>query len=189
MLNLFNVTSRRLKIVLLVSIAVLLVCHKSHAGSIPSSYQLIAYQHQIPAAILYAVALAESGKRLKSGKFRAWPWTLNIAGRPKRYATRKETYKAIRYFMRQGISSIDIGLLQVNWHWHKKKLRNTWLALDPVFNTRTGAKILQQAYAIKGNWPEAIGHYHSPGTKPQQKRRAVNYSRRVMKHYKRITGQ
>jgi hypothetical protein len=157
------------------------------AANIPPRYQQIAYQHQIPGAILYAVALAESGMVLKSGKFRAWPWTLNVAGKPKRYKTRKEAWKAIRYFMKQGIRSIDIGLLQVNWHWNGNKLGNTWTALDPVFNAKTGAKILQQAFAIKRNWPEAIGHYHSPGKKPGQKYRANKYSKRVMKHYKRIT--
>lgn len=172
---------------ILLFFCILLVGREANATNIPPSYQRIAHQYDVPGAILYAVALTESGMALKSGRFRAWPWTLNVAGKPKRYATRKAAWIAIRYFMRQGVRSIDIGLLQVNWLWNGDKLGNTWAALDPIFNTRTGAKILQQAFAIKGNWPEAVGHYHSPGKKPGQQYRAKKYSNRVMKHLRRIT--
>ncbi len=172
---------------ILLFLSILLVGWEAQATNIPPKYQQIAYQYQIPGVILYAVALAESGMVLKSGKFRAWPWTLNVAGKPKRYSTRKEAWKAIQYYMAQGVRSIDIGLLQVNWLWNGDKLGNTWSALDPVFNAKTGAKLLHEAFVIKGNWPEAVGHYHSPGKKWKQQYRAKKYSKRVMKHYKRIT--
>lgn len=157
------------------------------AEAIPLRYQQIAYHYQIPASILYAVALTESGKKIKTGLFRPWPWTLNVAGQAKRYKTRREAWQAIEHYLSQGIRSIDIGLLQINWRWNKAELRNnTWQALDPLFNAQTGARLLRNAYRAKGNWPHAIGHYHSPGQKPRQKHRARKYTQRVLKHYQQI---
>jgi len=156
---------------------------------IPSAYQQVAFNYQIPADILYGIALNESGLLLKSGrkkKIRPWPWTLNVAGMPRRYPTRKAAYRAIQFYLRHGITLIDIGLMQVNWHHHKKKLIDPWTALDPLFNLRVGATILKHEYTQVKNWPQAIGRYHSPGKKPQQKKRARRYASRVMKHIKRL---
>lgn len=120
-----------------------IICTDLYAQQIPTRYQEIARKHNIPPGILYAIALTESGKTIMPGMFRPWPWTLNVAGKPKRYATRKETWNAIRYYMKQDIQSIDIGLMQVNWRWNKHRLGNTWSALDPSFNVNAGAKILR----------------------------------------------
>ena len=159
-----------------------------YAEPIPTRYQEIARKHNIPAGILYAVALTESGKAIAPGLFRPWPWTLNVAGKPKRYATRKETWRAIRHFMKQGIQSIDIGLMQVNWRWNKHRLGSTWIALDPGFNVSTGAKILRDEYKKQGNWLSAIGSYHSPGKSKTQKQRALKYTRRVITHLTKLIG-
>jgi len=83
------------------------------AESIPSNYYKIAIEHKIPPAVLYGVALAESGKRLKKGVFKPWPWTLNVAGVPRRYPTRKAAYQGLVYYLHKGIKSIDIGFMQV----------------------------------------------------------------------------
>lgn len=55
----------------------------------PPAYQLAAHRADVPAAVLYAVALQESGAMLR-GRLVPWPWTLNVAGSPQRYATRAE---------------------------------------------------------------------------------------------------
>ena len=81
------------------------------AESIPSNYHQIAFEHKIPPAVLYGVALAESGKRLKKGVFKPWPWTLNVAGVPRRYPTRKAAYQGLVYYLHKGIKSIDIGFM------------------------------------------------------------------------------
>jgi len=152
------------------------------AESIPSNYQQIAQEHNIPAAVLYGIALAESGHRLSKGVFKPWPWTLNVAGVPRRYATRKAAYQGLLYYLHQGIHSIDIGFMQVNWRYHRKKLGTPWQALDPLHNIRIGVAILQQEYQNTGDWQTAIGRYHSPGQQPEQKKRALNYANRVMQH-------
>ncbi len=156
-----------------------------NAESIPSNYHQIAIEHKIPPAVLYGVALAESGQRIKKGVFKPWPWTLNVAGVPRRYATRKAAYQGLAYYLHKGIKSIDIGFMQVNWRYHRKKLGSPWQALDPFHNIRTAATILQEEYKNTGVWKTAIGRYHSPGQKSDQKKRALNYANRVMKYIKR----
>ena len=57
---------------------VILLCSVTYntalkADSIPSNYHKIAIVHKIPPAILYGIALAESGKKLKKGVFKPWP--------------------------------------------------------------------------------------------------------------------
>ncbi len=156
------------------------------AQNIPSTYLKIAAEYQVPPEILYGIALAESGKTLRSKKYRPWPWTLNVAGVPRRYSSRKSAYRGLLFFLRQGIRSIDIGLMQVNWRYHHKKLGTTWQALDPYNNIKTGARILKRVYQKTGDWKKAIGYYHSPGQKHKQKKRARDYATRVMKQIKRL---
>ena len=149
------------------------------AEPIPYSYLQVAVEYRIPSEILYGIALAESGQRLNSNKVRPWPWTLNVAGVPRRYPTRLAAWQSLNYFLQNGIDSIDIGLMQVNWRYHHDKLGTSWAALDPLHNVRTGAKILLSEYLRTGDWRQAIGRYHSPGTQPAQKRRAKQYTKRV----------
>lgn len=158
-------------------------------NAIPPSYHAIAHAHNIPAAVLYGVALTESQLKLSSQKVRPWPWTLNVAGVPRRYPTRIAAWKSLNYYLEQGIDLIDVGIMQVNWHYHQPKLGTPWEALEPVNNTRAGAKILQAEYQKTGAWQAAIGRYHSPGQTPAQKQRAQNYARKVLKQIQRLQGR
>ncbi len=63
--------------------------------------------------ILAGIALNESAY-----KGRAWPWTLNVAGRGFFFQTRSDAaYRAIRYLnlIGHGRSDFDVGLMQINW--------------------------------------------------------------------------
>jgi hypothetical protein len=76
----------------------------------PPAYQLAAQQAGVPSPVLYAVALQESGARLR-GRLIPWPWTLNVAGRAERYATRAEACAGIRRALaRTPANRIDAGL-------------------------------------------------------------------------------
>lgn len=159
------------------------------ALDIPSQYQKTAMEYGVRADVLYSIALNESGMALKTRhgkKVLPWPWTLNVAGMPRRYPTRKAAYQAIQFYLKHGITLIDIGLMQVNWHHHKNKLIDPWKALDPVFNLKVGASILKAEYNKTKDWTTAVGRYHSPGRKAHQKRRARRYASRVMKQMKRL---
>ncbi len=153
------------------------------ADPVPFGYRRIASQYQMPAAVLYAAALTESGKTIDRGVFRPWPWTLNVAGKAKRFATRKAACQELKTQLINGIQSIDIGIMQINWRWNHKRLRSPCQALSPYTNLHHGAALLRSAYLIKHSWSAAVGHYHSPGTKPNQQRRAMNHTQRYLRHY------
>jgi len=185
----FHLHIDRVKTHLLVLILALAVQGEAFSQDIPSQYWKTAMEYGVPADVLYSIALNESGLTLKSRrskKVRLWPWTLNVAGMPRRYPTRKAAYQAIQFYLQHGITLIDIGLMQVNWYHHKKKLIDPWTALDPVFNLKVGASILKAEYDKTKDWTAAVGRYHSPGQKSHQKRRARRYASRVMKHIKRL---
>jgi Transglycosylase SLT domain len=152
------------------------------ANAVPAGYRDIADRYDIPPKVLYAVALQESGKKLSDGAFRPWPWTLNVEGKPKRYETRRAAWRALKRYIRQGKVLIDIGLMQVNWHYHKNKLGTLWRALEPYHNMRVAADILKSQYRKRKDWLRAIGAYHSPGSKKRQRKNAERYRRRVAQH-------
>ena len=163
------------------------LCVVSQAQSIAFGYQRIAKTYQVPVKIYYAMLTQESGLTTKHG-FKPWPWTLNIAGKSKRYKTRKAAYQALKQAIHSGISLVDIGAGQVNWHYHKKKLGSLWQSLEPYHNLKVAAQILRHEYEKSGqkNWWLAVGRYHSPGQKPKQLARAKDYERRVKRRYRQI---
>lgn len=157
--------------------------------AIPSAYHQVATKFKIPETLLYAVAQTESGMTLRtkySKRFRPWPWTLNVAGTPRRYSTRLAAFKALNFYLNQGIRSIDIGLMQVNWRFHRQKLGSSWQSLDPYHNLRTGAQILKTAYRECQQWRKAVGRYHSPGNTAAQRKRAKRYTARVFSKLQRL---
>ena len=165
----------------------LLLGHCAHANAfVPPGYQQVARLSQVPEQYFYGIALNESGKQLISRDFRPWPWTLNVEGRAYFYPTRKACYVGLTGFLRQGKKLIDIGLMQVNWHYHQDKLHDPWQALDPYFNLQVGAKILRDEYDKTHDWFQAVGRYHSPGQDTGQKQRAANYANNVFRRVEKL---
>jgi soluble lytic murein transglycosylase-like protein len=148
---------------------------------IPEGYVRVGVEQGVPPAVVFGVALQES-RRLFGTPFgkRAlpWPWTLNVAGTPYRFATRAEAEVALRRFLGQGISTIDIGPMQVNWRYNKKRLLTEQAALDPYWNLRVGAAILRDHFQSTNNWFAAVGRYHAPANPV----RAAHYARSVFGH-------
>ena len=153
--------------------------------AVPAGYRSIASESGIPHTLLYAVALTESGKQVGSIQiYRPWPWTLNVAGQGYFFESRQAAWQALMAHLKDGKRSIDIGLMQVNWRYHQEKLGTPWHALDPYFNLRVGAGILQACYNTRQDWWASVGCYHSP-TNPQ---RAEQYRRRVISRWQRIAS-
>ena len=156
------------------------------ADRIPDGYRRIASYYKIPPEVLYAVALTESGKKIHNALYRPWPWTLNIAGTPKRFTSRNAACAELKQQLAGGIRSIDIGLMQINWRWHHKRLRHPCRALLPYLNLFHGADLLKSAYTVKHSWPAAVGYYHSPGRSQQQRVHAKRYIQRYLRHVSRL---
>ena len=157
----------------------------THADEmVPSTYRWIAAEHGIPGALFYAIALAESGKTISSmHQPRPWPWTLNIAGEGVYFKTRWDAWYALDQTLQAGETSVDIGLMQVNWHFHQQQLGSSWLALEPHHNLMVGAKILENCYKNRRDWWASVGCYHAPSDSIRAKR----YRKRVAAYWRQLT--
>ena len=148
----------------------------------PPAYQLAAAKAQVPADVLYAVALQESG-RVMGGRVVPWPWTLNVAGLSRRYATRRLACADLRQVLRlTPASRVDVGLGQLNVGHQRHRVRQPCELLQPYRNLRLAAIILREQYTVQGGWLIAAGRYHRPaGGAP-----AVRYRQRVSQHLARL---
>ena len=148
----------------------------------PPAYQLAAARAGIPASVLFAIALQESGTPLH-GRLMPWPWTLNVAGTPQRFASRDEACAALRLELtRHDPKRIDVGLGQTNLGYHPDRYPSACHALDPRANLAVTAELLRAYYADVGDWVVAAGRYHRPaGGAP-----AARYRTQFSRHWQRI---
>lgn len=150
----------------------------------PPAYQLAAQRAGVPSSVLYAVALQESGVRRKS-RIVPWPWSLNVAGESRRYATRADACSGLHRALREVPDTrIDAGLGQVNLGYHRHRYGRPCDLLDPYYNLSIAAEILREQYVPGQDWLLAIGRYHRPaGGEP-----AARYRRSVSRHLARVQG-
>ena len=150
----------------------------------PPAYQLAAQQAGVPSPVLYAVALQESGARLR-GRLIPWPWTLNVAGKTERYATQMEACTGLREALTRTPSSrIDAGLGQVNLGYQVSRYNQPCDLLDPYRNLAIAAAILREQHRPGEAWLQAIGRYH----RPAGGKAAARYRRSVDQHLTRVQG-
>lgn len=150
----------------------------------PPTYFQIAAQEGVPVQYLYAVAQTESNTELTIG-FYPWPWTLNVAGVSKRFATYQEACnEASLAVSKHGGKSVDIGIGQLNWGYNGHKyFRSPCDSLMPRRNLEVAATLLRTHYQATGDWLEAAGRYHRPaGGEPARK-----YMKEIQRRLKKIT--
>jgi hypothetical protein len=153
------------------------------AQSIPAGYRQVALEYDLPPALLYAVALTESGQSLLSdGRFLPWPWAHNIGGEGHFFPSRQQAWQALQTALANTNNSVDIGLMQINWRYHHIALGSAWQALDPYHNLRVAAAILRDCYIEHTNWIQSAGCYHAPNDVT----RAQAYAARVKRHWLRL---
>ncbi|MBI1260902.1 MAG: transglycosylase SLT domain-containing protein [Rhizobiales bacterium] len=117
---------------------------------------------KLPRALLASVSLAESGRYVRAtGKTHSWPWTINSEGRGYYFATKAEAIAKARQLLDQGKRSIDIGCMQVNLRYHPNAFASLEDAFDPLTNVGYAANFLSRLRDRIGDWPKAIGSYHS----------------------------
>ena len=175
------VTAWRLAVWLALSI---MVADSSAQVPPPPAYQLAAQRAQIPATVLYAVALQESGMRLQ-GRVVPWPWSLNVAGQARRFPTRAAACAGLHQALREAPPSrIDAGLGQINLHYQRHRYVHACDLLDPYRNLAIAATILREQHTEGEDWLVAIGRYHRPaGGEP-----AARYRRSVNRHLATVLG-
>ena len=125
-------------------------------------FSQIEQQYNIPANLLKAVSVTESGVYHKeSERLVPWPWTVNSQGRSYYFKNKQAAITAVRKMMRRGISSIDVGCMQINLHYHPEAFTSLDEAFEPKYNIAYAATFLQSNYARLHNWLNAVASYHS----------------------------
>ncbi|MCO8310893.1 lytic transglycosylase [Pseudomonas mandelii] len=162
------------------AIALLLTILAVQADELPPpAYQLAAHDADIPSTVLFAIALRESGIRVR-GRLLPWPWTLNIAGTPYRFATRQAACKALlQALARQDAKRVDAGLGQTNLGYHGQRFSSPCEALDPYQNLAVTAALLHEHHATTGDWMSAAGRYHRPAGGAAAARYRAGFSRQL----------
>jgi hypothetical protein len=137
----------------------------------------IAEQHQLDPYILYAVALVESAKGTPSNHVTPWPWAINKSGKSIIPGSQQEARTILNKTLAEGSQNIDVGLMQINLHWHGHRVGKPEQLLNPVTNLQIGALVLAEAIqSAPHDLVLGIGRYHSW----QNTEAAVSYGRRVL---------
>lgn len=124
-----------------------------------------ANENGIPVAVLYAVALTETGQ--KDG---LREYAMNVAGKPVFNSSLPEAVLVFDRARSRGVKLIDIGCMQVNHHYHGKKFGSVEEMFDPKRNVDYAARFLRDLYRNEKTWTTAVARYHAgPGNAPAQK--------------------
>jgi soluble lytic murein transglycosylase-like protein len=113
--------------------------------------------------LLQTISVVESGRFDKlHNQFVSWPWTVNANGKGYYYSTKEEAVAAVKNFQKEGITSIDVGCMQINLKYHGEAFSSIEEALNPEDNVRYSAKFLRKLYNKNGyDWKKAAKRYHS----------------------------
>ena len=117
-------------------------------------------QAGLPEGLLPAIARIESGLALKGGT-RAWPWTLNTAGQGHYFETSADAMTFLQSVLQNGQRNVDIGCMQINYHWHNENFQSVAAMMDPVQNITYAIEFLKSLRAQSGSWSAAVQRYHS----------------------------
>lgn len=124
-----------------------------------------AERYHVPIGILYAVGLAETGRK---GSLQ--PNALNIEGKAMFPASRNAAIAAVKAARAQGTKLIDLGCMQINQHYHGSHFRSLADMLDPRQNVDYAARFLVTLKSRHDTWSMAVARYHAgPDNDPAQK--------------------
>lgn len=118
-------------------------------------------QYNMPDNLLMAISLVESGRMMPKQGVVAWPWTINANGKSYMFPTKAEAILKVRQLRANGITSIDVGCMQINLKHHPNAFSSLENAFDPDINVAYAARFLFAKKLDTGSWHKAIGHYHS----------------------------
>ena len=123
-------------------------------------------KHGVPLGMLYAVGLTETGKGDS-----LHPYALNIEGQASFDRTKAEALARFEAARAAGTKLIDLGCMQVNYHYHREKFASVQNMLEPAANVDYAARFLKELKAREGTWTKAVARYHAgPNNDPAQKR-------------------
>jgi len=117
--------------------------------------------HGLPDGILQSISTVEASRIQADGSYRAWPWTLNDAGKGLFFDSPQQVLEYLDANLTHPDTSIDVGCMQINTKWHGAFFETIDEMLDPASNVAYAASFITDLYHAHGNWDDAIRHYHS----------------------------
>jgi soluble lytic murein transglycosylase-like protein len=155
----------------------------TRVADVPRGYWWVGQRSGVPGQLLYCVAAQESVMRFGDRSL-PYPWTLCARGTPLRFESYAATVNALEQLLQAGVTNVDCGAMQVNWHWHAERLVTPRQALDPYPNLRVGAALLKEHALATGDWFKAVGRYHHPSNSE----RATRYAQGVFARLNKLMG-
>ena len=141
--------------------------------------------NNVPTHLLAAISSVETGRwDDKLGLALPWPWTINVEGKGYYFDSKAEAIAKTSAYLHQGVTSIDVGCMQVNLKHHPHAFRTLEEAFDPATNVAYGAKFLRSNYDEEGDWIKATADYHSRTNK-----QGMEYLALIEKSWNRIVGK
>lgn len=122
----------------------------------PHYIEKVAHTEQVPPNLLRTIALVESGV-----EGLIWPWTVNVRGKAHYFKTRRETELFLDKCLKLGITNMDVGCMQINWHWHQDNFNHPKELLSPEVALPYAASLLRDHQKRTGSWMKAALLYHS----------------------------
>ncbi|MCB2053228.1 MAG: transglycosylase SLT domain-containing protein, partial [Geminicoccaceae bacterium] len=123
---------------------------------------LVEQREGLPAGLLHAIALTESGRWDPSRKISyAWPWTVRAKADAFVGATAEQALRVVRRLQAEGRENIDVGCMQVNLMYHGHEFDSLEAAIDPLTNISYAAAFLKRLHRQTRSWPAAVQRYHS----------------------------
>ncbi|MEO1423846.1 MAG: lytic transglycosylase domain-containing protein [Pseudomonadota bacterium] len=116
--------------------------------------------HGIPAPVMHALTLTETGRRGPEG-LAPWPWTVNMEGDGHWFATRADAIAFVTQRAASGARSYDVGCFQLNHRWHGDQFDSLDAMFGPDANADYAARYLIEQFDAQGSWEAAAGAYHS----------------------------
>jgi Transglycosylase SLT domain len=153
-----------------------------YTSEIPSGFYDVAASEGVPVKVLWSIALNESEVKTNYGRVIAWQFTLNHKGKGYFFNTAPELKAKILELLNSGETLFDVGIAQVNYHWHKEAFNSIDDMIDPYKNLTYAAQYLKQHFKKTNSWWEAVGLYHSPRNGVN----ARNYRKKVMKIWQQL---
>jgi hypothetical protein len=100
---------------------------------------------QVPAEVMYAIGLQESGTTLGGQRgFAPWAWVLNVNNEGRFFRTRAEASEALAAEVERGNRRVAVGMLQIHLRWNGHRVQDPLTLLDPSVNLRVAADVLAE---------------------------------------------
>lgn len=138
---------------------------EASTGVCESEITAAAAKYNIPAGILYSVGLTETGRK---GSLQ--PYAMNIEGKAIFASSAEEVLSRFAEARAQGAQLIDLGCMQINYHFHGENFASPSEMLDPKKNVEYAARFLANLHSRHETWTMAVARYHAgPNNDPAQK--------------------